>query len=162
MDNAYLELASRWLHVLSAITLLGGSIFSLAVLMPAAKELSEPEHEKLRAAVLQRWKKFVHAGIGLLFLTGIFNFIRAIYAHKGLPDYGTYHLVINTKILLAFAIFFLASILVGRTSAAIAMRKNAKLWVGVIVALGVTVVILSGYAKVMLPGRTTAVTAPAE
>lgn len=150
------DLAARWLHVLSAITLLGGSIFSLAVLMPAAKELAEPEHDKLRAGVLARWKRFVHGGIALLLITGIYNYVRAIGTHKGLPNYGAYHMVVDTKILLALAVFFLASVLVGRSSAAVAMRKNAKTWVGLIVLLGVAIVLLSGYAKVALPGKVTA------
>lgn len=155
------DLASRWLHMLSAITLLGGSIFSLAVLMPAAKELADPEHEKLRAGVLARWKRFVHGGIALLLITGLYNFVRAIPAHKGLPYYAAYHMVLGVKILLAVAVFFLASVLVGRSSAAVTMRKNAKTWVGLIVLLGVTIVLLSGYAKVVLPGKSTSATVPA-
>lgn len=156
----FVDLAARWLHVLSAITLLGGSIFSLTVLLPAAKELTDPEHDKLRAGVLARWKRFVHGGIGLLLITGLYNFVQGIRVHKGLPNYGTYHMVLGTKILLAVALFFLASVLVGRSSAAVAMRKNSKKWVGVIVLLGVAIVLLSGYAKVALPGASTVV-APA-
>lgn len=154
-----IDLASRWLHILSAIALLGGSIFSLFVLMPAARELSEPEHDKLRAGVLSRWKKFVHGGIALLLLTGFYNYMNAIPTHRGIK---LYHPLIGTKILLAFVIFLLASLLVGRTSAATAMRKNAKFWVGVIVLLGVTIVLISGYAKVALPGHSSSASVSAE
>lgn len=158
MDLTYVELVSRWLHVLSAVTLLGGAIFSRFVLLPSAAELSASEHDKLRAGVLARWKKFVHLGVGVLLLTGFFNFVRAIPGHKGI---ALYHPLIGVKILLAFVVFFLASAMVGRSSLADSLRKHARFWTGLIVVLGITIVVISGYAKVMLPAHPVA-TAPAK
>lgn len=148
MDFA--DVLSRWAHVGTAIVLLGGAVFSRFVLLPAAAELSEPEHDKLKAGVLGRWKKFVHAGIALLLVSGFYNFFRAIPTHKG---QGAYHALIGIKILLAFGIFFIASAMVGRSSLAVAMRKDARRWVGLIVLLGAVIVAISGYAKTALPGR---------
>lgn len=143
------DVLSRMFHVGTAIVLLGGAVFARFVLLPSAAELSEPEHDKLRAGVLGRWKRFVHGGIALLLLTGFYNFFRAIPGHKG---QALYHALIGTKILLAFAVFFIASAMVGRSSLAVAMRKNAKVWVGLIVLLGAVIVGISSYAKVALPG----------
>jgi len=150
MDQMWIDFISRWLHVTTAIALLGGAIFSRFVLIPAAAELPDAEHDKLRAGVLGRWKRFVHLGITLLLLTGFYNFVRAMPGHKGQP---LYHSLIGTKILLAFAIFFIASAMVGRSSLAIAMRKNAARWTGIIVVLGLLIVAISSYAKVALPGK---------
>jgi uncharacterized membrane protein len=144
------DVLSRMVHVGTAIVLLGGAVFSRFVLLPSAAELSEPEHDKLRAGVIGRWKRFVHGGIALLLLTGFYNFFRAIPGHKGQP---LYHSLIGIKILLAFAVFFIASAMVGRSSLAMAMRKNAKVWVGLIVLLGAVIVGISSYAKVALPGK---------
>jgi uncharacterized membrane protein len=153
----FLDLISRWAHVGTAIVLLGGAVFSRFVLLPSAAVLPDAEHDQLRTGVLGRWKKFVHIGIALLLVSGFYNFFRAIPGHKG---QGLYHALIGTKILLAFVIFFIASAMVGRSSLAVAMRKNAKVWLGLIILLGATIVGISGYAKVELPGRA-AVNAPA-
>ncbi len=150
MDPVYVDVISRWAHVGTAIVLLGGAVFSRFVLLPSAAELSEPEHEKLRAGVLGRWKKFVHAGIALLLISGFYNFVRAIPGHKG---QGAYHALVGTKILLAFGIFFIASAMVGRSSLAASMRKDARRWLGLIILLGAVIVAISGYAKTALPGR---------
>lgn len=147
----WLDVLSRWVHVLAAIALLGGSIFSRFVLLPSAADLTDAEHDKLRAGVLGRWKRFVHGGIALLLLSGFYNYFRAIESHAYIKK--LYHPLIGTKILLAFAIFFLASVLVGRSSAALALRKNARFWIGLIVLMGVVIVCISGYAKVALPGK---------
>ena len=149
MDWNWLDVVSRWAHVGTAIVLLGGAVFSRFVLLPSAMVLPEAEHERLRAGVIGRWKRFVHIGIALLLLSGFYNFFRAMPSHKG---QAVYHAVIGTKILLAFAIFFLASALVGRSSMSVGLRKNARLWMGLIVLLGAIIVALSGYAKVALRG----------
>ena len=86
----------------------------------------------------------------LLAVSGFYNFFRAIPTHKG---QGAYHALIGVKILLAFGIFFIASAMVGRSSLAVGMRKDAKKWVGLIVLLGAVIVAISGYAKTALPGR---------
>lgn len=157
MELVLVDVVSRWLHILSAITLMGGAIFSLFVLLPSAAELPEAEHDKLRAGIVSRWKRFVHLGIVLLLISGFYNFVRAMPGHKGQP---LYHSLLGTKILLAFAVFFLASVLVGRSSLAVSARKNAKVWLGWIVLLATLIVIIGGYAKVALPNRPVATESP--
>ena len=71
--------------------------------------------------------------------------IRAIPGHRG--D-GLYHALIGTKILLAFAMFFIASALVGTSKVFESMRKNRVLWLRLIVLLAFSVIVISGYAKV--------------
>lgn len=93
---------------------------------------------------------FVHIGIVLFLVSGFYNFILQIPKHKG--D-GLYHALIGTKILLAFAVFFFASALVGRSKSFDGMRKNAKFWQLVIILLAAVIVGISGFAKVALPGR---------
>src|SRR5437870_3822681 len=70
-----LALIFRWLHIGPAIVLVGGTAFMLFVLLPAAKEISDEEHQKLRAGVLSRWKRFVHTGIALFLISGFYNYI---------------------------------------------------------------------------------------
>ena len=69
-----LDAISRIVHVLTAITLVGGSIFTLLVLMPSAKELSDEAHDRLALAVTGRWKRFVHFGVLLFLASGLYNY----------------------------------------------------------------------------------------
>ena len=136
---------SRVVHVLSAITLIGGSIFTLMVLMPSVKVLSEDAHDRLAVAVTGRWKRFVSLGVLLFLASGFYNYVRAVPSHKG--D-GLYHALIGTKVLLALGIFFLAAALVGRSEKLQAIRDNKGKWLKVLVLLAVVVVSISGYVKV--------------
>lgn len=145
-----ITILSRWIHIGTAIVLVGGTCFLRFVLTPAAAQLAEAEHAKLKELVLNRWKKFVHGGIALFILSGFYNFIVVqVPKHRG--D-GRYHALVGTKILLAFVIFFLASALVGRSKSFEGMRKNAKSVQLIIILLAAVIVGISGYAKVALPG----------
>lgn len=152
-----ISVVSRWTHIGTAIVLVGGTCFMRFVLAPAAEQLPEAEHAKLKGLVVARWKKFVHIGIALFLLSGFYNFIVVqVPKHRG--D-SLYHALIGTKILLAFVVFFIASVLVGRTKSSESMRKNGKSWQLILIILAAIIVGISGYAKIALPGR---VTAPAE
>ena len=140
-----IDIVSRITHVLTAITLVGGSLFTLLVLMPAAKELADDAHNQLAASITGRWKRFVHGGVLLFLVTGFYNYFRAIPSHKG--D-SLYHALVGTKILLALGIFFLAAALVGRSAKLEPIRKNRATWLKVLVLLAITVVSISGFVKV--------------
>ena len=148
-----LDTLSRIVHVSTAIVLIGGSAFTLWVLLPSAKQLSEEAHSQLAAAINGRWKRFIHGGIALFLLSGFYNYVRAIPAHKG--D-GLYHGLLGTKMLLAFVIFFLASALVGRSAKLAGMRAAKGKWLKVIVLLAAIIVGVSGYLKVRGPSPTPA------
>jgi uncharacterized membrane protein len=143
-----LDIVSRIVHVGSAITLVGGAVFTLFVLMPAAKQLSEESHDKLAAAVNGRWKQFVHTGILLFLISGFYNYIRAIPSHQG--D-GLYHALVGTKILLSMAVFFIASALVGRSEKLETIRGKRATWLKILVLLAATIVGIAGFVKVRGP-----------
>ncbi|TWU01676.1 hypothetical protein [Neorhodopirellula pilleata] len=148
-----LDIISRIVHVSTAIVLVGGSVFTLWVLLPSAKQLSDEAHAQLAAAINGRWKRFIHGGIALFLLSGFYNYVRAIPAHKG--D-GLYHGLLGTKMLLAFVIFFFASALVGRSPKLAGMRANKAKWLKVIVLLAAIIVGMSGFLKVRGPSSTPA------
>ncbi len=117
------------------------------VLSPAAaKSLSDQDHQTLRAAVIQNWKKFVHGGIAVFLLTGFFNYFRVIMDGSHKKD-GLYHGLIGTKIILAFVIFFISSALVGRSAGMEKLRQNSRFWMGVNIALAVIIIAISGYLR---------------
>ena len=141
----WLDIVSRVVHVGTAVTLVGGSVFMLCVLMPAVGTLSAESREALHAAVVGRWKRFVHGGVLLFLASGFYNYFRAIPNHRG--D-GLYHALIGTKMILALGIFFLAAALVGRSSKLAPIRANRKKWLGVLVLLAAIIVAISGAVKI--------------
>ena len=140
-----LPLIMRWIHIGSAITVVGGTVCTWFVLLPAAKEILHEEHLKLRAAVLKRWKWFVHIGIALFLISGLYNYLVVMRPlHKG--D-GLYHGLMGAKILLALGVFGLAEMLVGRSKAAEKLRQNASKFLTINLALAVIIVMLSGFLR---------------
>jgi len=144
----FVDVLFRWIHVGTAITVLGGSIFLRFVLQPAASKLPEESHNQLRGLVMQRWKRFVHVGILLFLLSGFYNYLNGMAAHRGDK---VYHMLLGIKILLAFVVFFLASALTGRSAAFEKLRENSRLWLAVTISIAAIVVGISGYVKVQHP-----------
>ena len=140
-----LDIFSRIVHVGTAITLVGGSVFTAFVLMPSAKELGDEPHRQLATAITSRWKRFVHIGVLLFLVSGLYNYYRAIPAHKG--D-GLYHALVGTKMLLALAVFFIAAALVGRSAKLQPIRDKKATWIKILVLLAAIIVAISGYVKV--------------
>ena len=141
------DVLSRWLHVGTTIVLLGGSVFMRFVLMPSANSsLGDAEHDALRAQLMGRWKKVVHAGIGLLLLSGLWNYLMvAAPAHRG--D-GLYHALMGVKMLLALGVFFLASVLIGRSPKFESLRQNRARSLSVLILMAALVVSIGGLLKV--------------
>lgn len=146
MDNFVLLLIFRWMHILAAITAVGGTIFMRTSLLPAAETLPEEEHRKLREQVRSRWSKLVMMSIGFLLISGIYNIMVIVQSKQPLPKF--YHPLFGIKFLLALGIFFLASALVGRSPAMQRFRDNAKTWSTVNVLLAVVLVCISGTLRI--------------
>ncbi|MCA9055529.1 MAG: hypothetical protein KDA75_16925 [Planctomycetaceae bacterium] len=145
-----LDVAFRLIHVVTAIVLLGGSIYLRFVLIPSAAELPDAEHDALRGRLRARWKKVVMIGILLLLVSGFYNYLQvAAPAHKG---QGKYHMLMGIKILLAMGVFFLASVLTGRSAKFEAMRRSPAKWLTLLIALALMVVGLGSVLKVAVPG----------
>jgi hypothetical protein len=136
-----LSIVARWLHVGSAIVLLGGTICLKFVVTPVLKDQSQ----ELRDAIRGRWAKFVHGGIAGLLLSGGYNYLKSLPLHRG--D-AVWHAMVDTKIILALGVFFIASVLVGRSKGTQKFRDNAGKWTAIAVLLGLTIVAMSGVAKV--------------
>lgn len=145
-DLTWLNVLSRWVHVGTAIAILGGSVFLRFVLMPAAAELPEAEHQALRGRLMGRWRKWVMVGIALFLASGLYNYLAVtLPQHRG---QGLYHALMGVKILLALAVFFLASALTGRSPAFEGIRRSAPKWLAVNILLAALVVAIAGFLKV--------------
>lgn len=141
--DTIIAIVSRWVHVGTAIVLLGGSVFLRYVVMPSAQALPEAEHNQLRERMMGRWKRIVMIGIALLLLTGFYNYIGVDRERT-----GPYHMLMGIKILLALGVFFLASALTGRSAGLAGLRRNSARWLGVLIVLAAGTVAIAGYLRI--------------
>ena len=140
-----IDVLSRLVHVLTAITLVGGSLFSLWVLLPSVAKLDEGSRAGLIEGISSRWRRFVHGGVALFLISGFYNYFRAMPLHKG--D-GLYHMLVGTKMVLALGVFFIAAALVGRSPRLAGIRENRRWWLTILVSLSVLIVAFSSFLKV--------------
>jgi uncharacterized membrane protein len=147
MQFDWLAIVLRWMHILAAITAVGGTIFMRMALAPSVGILPDEQRKALHEQVRSRWVKFVMGAILFLIVSGLYNFFRRLNA--GIPaDYKMlYHGLFGIKFLLALVIFFLASALTGRAAALARFRQNAKFWLSVNLTLAVIVVCISGVLR---------------
>jgi uncharacterized membrane protein len=147
----FLFLLSRWLHVAAAIVALGGAAFQRIAFLPAAgASLSEPTRVELREAIRKRWARVVHVCIVILLVTGGYNFVVLALPPKIEPM--PYHAIFLFKFLAALAIFFLASVLVGRGQG-FAQLRGSKGSLTSILVLGAIVVLISGILSQVRSGQ---------
>src|ERR1044072_7842889 len=109
-----LALVFRWLHILAAITAVGGSIFARFVVFPSLDPMPPDERTRLHAVMRGYWGRIVTAAIGFLLVSGLYNFVITVSQFR-VPSWC--HMVFGFKFLMAMAIFAIASLLVGRSPA---------------------------------------------
>ncbi|HEY3394346.1 MAG TPA: hypothetical protein VGK58_16655 [Lacipirellulaceae bacterium] len=152
LDSMYwLMLASRILHILGAIILLGGLFYLRAVVSSLPLPPREGPGEGLtspadyrfggRRAVWAMW-----TGIASLFLlvTGLWNFFQFIKTYDLSPSY---HMLVGLKILTGLALFVVAAILAGRSAAAERLRQNMRLWLNLCLILGIITVVFGSVLR---------------
>jgi uncharacterized membrane protein len=61
MQLDWLAIVLRWMHILAAITAVGGTIFMRMALVPSVAILPDAERKALHEQVRSRWIKFVMA-----------------------------------------------------------------------------------------------------
>lgn len=144
-----LPLLMRWIHVVTAVVLVGGLIFYRFVFVPVANTVLTPdEREKLQVPLMRRWKLFVHPPIILFLGSGFYNYLFVTrFNHEG---QGLYHMLFGAKFLLALVVFGLGIVMTSTMAWSEKLRRNQGLW-GVLIVLALAVVLLGGYMKVM-PG----------
>jgi hypothetical protein len=96
---AALVIFMRFLHIASAITLVGGAAAWRFAGAAAAESVSGEARSRVENAFGAAWKPFAIAGIIGILISGLFNFLRK----AGLTP--TYHAIFGVKVLLALHIF---------------------------------------------------------
>lgn len=125
----------RALHILSAITLVGGVLAWRFAAIPAESALANDTRAKLGNATAAAWRPWVLSAVAGLLISGIWNFL-----HKtGLTP--VYHAIFGIKVLLALHVFA-AAILAARPD----NPRRSRQLTGVVVS-GIIIVILSAILR---------------
>jgi uncharacterized membrane protein len=137
----------RYMHILGAIALMGGTIFMRFALAPSVSTLDGATKTNLHENVRSRWSKFIMIASALLLISGIANLgLASQYNFE--PVFGMkYSMVAGIKMLLALPIFLFASFLAGRSATAKKFQQNAVFWMNVNLALALLMVLIGGLLK---------------
>jgi uncharacterized membrane protein len=142
-----LLLILRYMHILGAIMLMGGTIFMRFALAPTVATLDGGAKADLHEKVRSRWSKFVMLAAALLLISGLGNMgLASQYEFQ--PIFGlSYNMVVGIKFLLAIPIFLFASFLAGRSATAKKFQDKAVFWMNVNLALALVMVLIGGLLK---------------
>lgn len=139
-----LGLLSRWFHILPVIVLVGGTVFMRLSFVPAAEEQSAST--ELREAMRRRWAKWVGISVLFILVTGLYNAVTKIMGYELSP---VYHTLVMVKLGLGFVVFFLASLLSGRSAKAQKLRESELKWLNILCATMLILVLVAGYMKLV-------------
>ncbi|MCU0876697.1 MAG: hypothetical protein MUF06_02765 [Pirellulaceae bacterium] len=137
----------RYMHILGAITLMGGTIFMRFGLAPVVAGLDDSAKAHLHQQVRARWSKLVMMASGLLLVSGIANLALASRFNYEGPLGEKYHMIVGIKFLLAIPIFLIASFLAGRSSTAQKFQAQATTWMNLNLALALVMILIGGALK---------------
>ncbi|HPK04201.1 MAG TPA: hypothetical protein PLS90_17280 [Candidatus Sumerlaeota bacterium] len=143
-----LALLMRWLHILAAVVAIGGAFYLRFLVLPvAARQLGAEDFAKLRQALGERWRFFVHGAVALLLISGLYNYLAVTRVqHAGQP---LYHMLFGIKFLLALIVFFVAEALVSSRGWSKGLRAQARLWLGLLLGVALLVILIAGVMKMM-------------
>jgi len=149
-DNLFpVLLTLRYMHILGAIALMGGTIFMRFALRPVVVGLPPETKALIHEQVRPRWSKLVMLTTLLILVSGITNLALASrYNYE--PIFGMpkgYHMLVGIKFLLALPIFAIAALISGRTALAKKMQNNAEFWLNLNLTLALVMVLMGGLLK---------------
>ena len=142
------------MHILPAVVMVGGAIFTQLVLCPAL-DGNDPENA-VKQQVKRKWSKVIMICASLLLLSGLYN-TMAIFRAEDKPE-GMYHGLFTLKLILVFAIFYISSMLAGKSDAALKFQEKEALWGKLNMYAAIIVVLLAGGMRMVprAPAKETA------
>jgi uncharacterized membrane protein len=139
----YTLLLLRYLHILGAITLMGGTIFAYFAALPGLAELPEEQRKQAHGAIRSRWNRLVMLATALLLITGLANMLIYLQFEMGEMK-KAYAIWTGIKFVLALPIFFFAALLAGRSALAQKIQANAKTFMALNLVLALSMVLIGG------------------
>lgn len=140
------DLLLRWAHIVPATIMVGGAVYARFALAPSVEPLADEQKELLKARVRARWMKWVMLCAFLLLASGIINVVVIATAYDFPQKY--YHPVVGVKMLAAMVVFYIASMLTGRSKNAARFREKERFWLSMNAGLAISIVLMGGALKI--------------
>ena len=125
----------RWVHISSAVTLIGGIFYARFIMLPAAASLSPESRTALDEHAAARFRPVMLTAMAGLVFAGTYNLLSRP-GHSPL-----YHALFGVKILLVLHVFCVA-VLTGAPK----NPRRARQWFGAAVS-GAAILLISAYLK---------------
>jgi uncharacterized membrane protein len=133
----------QWVHLIAAVTAVGGMAFMLFILMPSMRVLNDEQRAQLAKAVSGRFRWVSWGAIILLIASGIFNIrVRAWEA-----PWGTYWSVLTLKVVLALVVFTISLLLTLPIPGLESFRAQRQRWLTIALSIAVFVILISAYLR---------------
>lgn len=152
MDETFwLNVVMRWVHVASAVVGVGATLFMRFVIVPALARV--PNGGEVLDAIHPGLKRLVHGALGMLFLSGFYNYLAvAVPRIRELKDQASpaverlamYHPVMGFKIILSMVLFLIATLLLMRIPS---FHENRRKWLTVNSLIGLLILFLAAYLR---------------
>jgi hypothetical protein len=118
-------------------------LFMLLALVPSLR--GSPEAGRIADDATHRFKRIAHLAIGLLLLTGFYNYLWVAGPRLKTAAFAqTYHGVMGAKILLSLVLFTISILLLAPVQSMQAQRAK---WLSAGAALGVVIIGLAAYLR---------------
>ncbi len=140
MGNPVLDVVMRYLHIVSAIMLLGGLTFLAFVLRPALNGVDASVADTIRQAAERRFRRLTYLCFAGLFVSGVYNWMLLARVYKEVGKHA--NAVIGIKVLLALIAF-----LIVWTQAIGLMRLPGKACRLINIHLAAIIVLLAGLLR---------------
>jgi len=135
--RAVLAVCMRWIHVTSAVTLIGGFIYARFALAPALAKVPEPTRGEIGGRAVANFRSLLYTVLVTILGSGIYNYLTK-------PSYPPfYHMFIGIKFLFVLHIFAVA-ILYTIPGAGEPKRRR---WLTGMVISGLIVIAISDYLR---------------
>ena len=125
----------RWVHIASAVTLIGGILYARFVMFPVAAKLSPEARTALDESTASHFRPLVFAAMAGLLLSGIYNYLLK-------PGHSVrYHGAFGLKMLLALHVFSVAILVTAPNN-----PRRARQLFGAAIS-GLAIVLIGAYLK---------------
>ncbi len=99
VSGAVLGVLMRWLHIMSAVTILGGFIYARYVIAPALASAPAGEGTSFSNRAISQFRPILYTAIVTILVSGLYNYL----SKSSYPPH--YHMVIGVKFLFVLHIF---------------------------------------------------------
>ena len=137
-----LSVLAQWVHIASAIAVVGGYAFLLIALLPSLRILDLERRELLLKVVFERFRWVVWGVILVLFASGIYNTRTAWEA-----PWGTYWKLLTVKIVLAFLFFAISVCVTLPLDLCNRFRARRELWFSIALGVAGAILLISTYLR---------------